>query len=328
MATKFALRLAAGVLLTSIMAASGTRADEPFNVRFSWKLKGEYAALFLAQQDGMFARQGLTVRLGEGAGVDAALGSMIQGNEDVVIAPAIYVLSAISKGMPAKLIAMIQPVAPAAIVSHPDKPINTPADLEGKTLAAAATGDTAMDYLKVLCSKNNIDCGKIKIVKVNIQARLPQLMSKQVDGMGTYWNIDLPQLEYTAKQKFPVLDVSQYGERVPGLSVVASDAAIQRNPDKLKRFLVALNEGFVATNGDVAAATKALENAWAGAPPQTVVENQVRLSNQTFPVVADKPRGFIEGTVVASALDLLKGSGQISEAKPVNAYFTNSLLSN
>ncbi len=211
-------------------------------------------------------------------------------------------------------------------MSHPEKPIATPQDLEGKSLATTV-GDTTMDYLKVLCSQNHIDCAKIKLVMMNVQARLSQFMSKQVDGMSTYWNIDIPQLEYTSKQKFVVLDVGKYGERVPGLSVVTSDAEIARNPDKLKRFLRAMNAGFDATDSDVAAATQALRNAWEGGPPQVVVETQVKLSNQTFPVIPGKPRGWVEDKVVAAALDLLKESGQISEAKPLNDYFNNSLLS-
>jgi NitT/TauT family transport system substrate-binding protein len=252
---------------------------------------------------------------------------MLQGKEDVVIAPGIFALSAISKGMPVKIISLIQPVAPAGIVSHADRLIAMPKDLEGKTLATSV-GDTTMDYLKVLCSQNNIDCGKIKLVMMNVQARLPQFMNNQIDGMSCYRNIDVPQLEYTAKQKFPVLDVAKYGERVPGLAVVASNAAIERNPDKLKRFLIAANQGFDAATTNVDGATQALRKAWEGGPAEPVVRSQVQLSNQTFVTIVGNSRGWIQQSVIAAALDLLKGSGQIGEAKPLDAYFSNALLSN
>jgi NitT/TauT family transport system substrate-binding protein len=319
--------LVAFALLPALSAATSASAQDPFNVRFSWKLKGEYAPFFLAQQRGLFAKEGLNVRLGEGAGSEAALGSMLQGLEDVVIIPGIYGLSAVSKGMPVKIIALYQPTAPAGIVSHPEKPIATPKDLEGKALAATV-GDTTMDYLKVFCSQNKVDCGQVKIVMMNVQARLPQFMNKQVDGMSTYWNIDLPQLEYSAKQKFTLLDVAKYGQIVPGLSVVTSDATLERSPDKLKRFLRALSQGFDAARDDPAAATQALRNAWQGAPAETVVDAQVRLSNQTFPVISGKPRGWIDDGVISAALKLLIASEQIKEAKAVNAYFTNGLIAN
>jgi NitT/TauT family transport system substrate-binding protein len=317
-------RVVACAIATSF-ALSSVYAQDTFNVRFSWKLKGEYAPFYLAQQKGLFAKQSLNVRMGEGAGSEAALGSLIQGQEDVVVIPGIYAMSAVSKGMPIKIIALYQPKAPTGIVSHPDKPITTPKDLEGKTLAATV-GDTTMDYLQVFCSENHVDCNKVKIVMMNVQARLPQFMNRQVDGMSTYWNIDLPQLEYSTHEKFALLDMVKYGQIVPGLSAVTSDADIAREPDKLKHFLLALSEGFDMTKDDVKGATEALRAAWQGAPAEEMVETQVRLSNQTFPVSAGKPRGWIDENVLKTALELLLKSGQIKEAKPISTYYTNELI--
>lgn len=317
----------AGCALTVLLTSLSAHAQESFNVRFSWKLKGEYAPFYLAQQKGLFAKQGLKVRLGEGAGSEAALGSLIQGQEDVVVIPGIYAMSAVSKGMPVKLIALYQPKAPTGIVSHLDDPITTPKDLEGKTLASTV-GDTTMDYLRVFCSQNHVDCDKIKIVMMNVQARLPQFMNHKVDGMSTYWNIDLPQLEYSTHQKFALLDMVKYGQVVPGLSAVTSNADIAKEPDKLKRFLLALNQGFDMTQDEVQAASSALRDAWQGAPPEELIETQVRLSNKTFPVLPGKPRGWVDENVLKSALDLLLQSRQVKEAKPIDVYYTNALIPN
>lgn len=314
-----------GCAFATAFALSSAHAQENLNVRFSWKLKGEYAPFYLARQKGLFSKQGLNVRMGEGAGSEAALGSLIQEQEDVVIIPGIYAMSAISKGMPVKIVALYQPKAPTGIVSHPDKPITTPNDLEGKTLAATV-GDTTMDYLQVFCTENHVDCGKIKIVMMNVQARLPQFMNRQVDGMSTYWNIDLPQLEYSTHEKFTLLDMAKYGQIVPGLSAVTSDANIAHTPDRLKRFLFALSQGFDMTKDDVKGAAEALRDAWEGAPPEELIETQVRLSNETFPVLAGKPRGWVDENVLQAALKLLLTSGQIKEAKPVSAYYTNELI--
>jgi NitT/TauT family transport system substrate-binding protein len=324
MATNWITRSVGSVLVT-MLAVSIAHAQEDVNARFSWKLKGEYAPFYLAQQKGLFAKQGLKVRLGEGAGSEAALGSLVQGQEDVVIIPGIYAISAASKGMPIKIIALYQPKAPTGILSHIDKPITTPKDLEDKKLAATV-GDTTMDYLPVFCSENHIACDKIKIVMMNVQARLPQFMNRQVDGMSTYWNIDLPQLEFSTHQKFALLDMVKYGQIVPGLSVVTGDADIAREPDKLRRFLLALSQGFDETKDGVKDASEALRAAWQGAPPAELVETQVRLSNQTFTVPAGKPRGWVDESVIKAAVDLLLKSGQIKEAKPIDSYYTNALL--
>jgi len=324
MARKWVFRFV-GYAIAMLLALPGGHAQETFNVRFSWKLKGEYAPFYLAQQKGLFAKQGLKVHLGEGAGSEAALGSLVQGQEDVVIIPGIYAMSAVSKGMPVKIIALYQPKAPTGILSHLDKPITKPKDLEGKALAATV-GDTTIDYLKVFCGENHVDCDKIRIVMMNVQARLPQFMNRQVDGMSTYWNIDLPQLEYSTHEKFALLDMVKYGQVVPGLSVVTSDVDIAREADKLKGFLLALNQGFEATKDEIKAAAEALRDAWQGAPAEELVEKQVRLSNETFPVLAGRPRGWVDQNVLKTALELLLKSGQIKEAKLISAYYTNELI--
>ena len=93
-------------------------ASDDVNVRFSWKFKGEYAHMYLAQDMGFYKERNLNVRMGEGAGAPAALGALLQGQEDVVILPAIFAVSAIQKGMPVKIIALYHPKAPIVLISH------------------------------------------------------------------------------------------------------------------------------------------------------------------------------------------------------------------
>lgn len=315
------------LFFAAVLISPLAHAEDGFNVRFSWKLKGEYAPFYLAQEKGLFTKGGLAVHLGEGAGAQAALGALIQGKEDVVVVPGIYALTAVSKGMPVKIVALYQPKAPLSITSHTSKPIHTPKDMEGKSLIMTV-GDTTADYLKVFCKLNNVDCGKIKLLMLNVQARFPQFVSGQADALSTYWNTDLPQLEYTTKQKFVVLDVAKYGLVVPGLAVVASNTDIERKPERLKRFLHALGQGFEATNKHVLDASKALLRVWQGGPPAEVVERQVSLSNETFPKLPGKPMGWVQDEVITAALSLLKDSGQIEQAKSHETYYTNALLAN
>lgn len=98
--------VAAMALLAAIVFSSAALAADDVRVRFSWKLKGEYGQLYLAQDRGFYAAKNLAVRMGEGAGSQAALGALVQGQEDVVIMPAIFAASAIQKGMPIKIIAL------------------------------------------------------------------------------------------------------------------------------------------------------------------------------------------------------------------------------
>ena len=65
------------MILTLVMLgrSAPALAQDNVNVRFSWKLKGEYGALYMAQEAGHYKKANLAVRLGEGAGAPAALGA-------------------------------------------------------------------------------------------------------------------------------------------------------------------------------------------------------------------------------------------------------------
>src|SRR5262245_25851629 len=81
-----------GVMALAVVVgwSATARADDDVKVRFSWKLKGEYGPLYMAQAKVFFTANKLNVRLGEGAGAPAALGALLQGQEDVVILPGIF----------------------------------------------------------------------------------------------------------------------------------------------------------------------------------------------------------------------------------------------
>jgi NitT/TauT family transport system substrate-binding protein len=318
-------RIRAAAIAAALTLSSAAWAVDDVNVRFSWKLKGEYAHLYLAQEKGLYASSNLEVRMGEGAGAPAALGALLQGQEDVVIMPAIFAVSAIQKGMPVKIIALYQPKTPVVLISQPDKAVLKPKDLEGKTVAHSV-GETGTSYLAVFCTVNHIDCTKVKKVQMDAQSRVPQFLQKQVDVVSVYKNNDLPVIEARVGTKFPTLDLAQNGLAIPGLAAVSSNATIAKKPDVLKRYLAAVNQGIEATKKDPKAATAAISKAWKGGPAPEVIEAQVRATMDTIENQPGKPLGWTAPQTVVQALELLKTDEAIGAPKPAETFFTNDLL--
>lgn len=319
--------VAAMVLLAAIVLSSAALAADDVRVRFSWKLKGEYGHLYLAQDRGFYAAKNLAVRMGEGAGSQAALGALVQGQEDVVIMPGIFAASAIQKGMPIKIIALYHPKTPVVMISHPDKPILKPQDLEDK-IVAHAVGETGTSYLGTFCAVNNIDCTKIKKVQMDAQSRVAQFLQNQVDAVSIYRTSDLPVLEQRTGIKFPILDLAQYGLVVPGLAAVTSDAAIASKPDVLKRYLAAVGEGIDATRRDPRAAANAIAKVWQLGPPVDVIEAQVRATIDAMVREEGKPIGWVDVKLIEQAIELLKTEQAIDHPKSAASFFTNELLAN
>ena len=318
-------RLKFPVAVFAATFALGALAQDTVNVRFSWKLKGEYSPMYTALEKGFYREEKLEVRMGEGAGAQAALGALLQGQEDAVILPGIFALTAIQKGMPVKLVALYHPKSPLALLSMPDKPIRTPKDLEGKTVAHSV-GDTTTEYLNVLCRLNGVDCGKVKKIQMNSQARYPQFIARQVDTVSTYTNVDLPLLEKQHNMKFVVLDVVRYGLAIPGLAVVTSDAHIEKKAEVLKRYLRATGAGVRDAKRDLEGATRAMMKNWPGGPDAGIVSLQIKDTLDAIPELVGRPVGWIDGKFIADTLELLKSAGEIDQPKPLGTYFTNSLL--
>ena len=322
------LRKLLGALAVSIAASFLTTpalALDTVNVRFSWKLKGEYGFFYLGKEKGLYQKNGIDVVLGEGAGAQAALGGLVRGNEDVVIVPAIFAISAIEKGMPVKLAAIYQERAPFVLISWPDNAVTTPAQMEGKSLATLV-GDPATTYLDVFCTINKINCDKINKVQVDPQLKFPQFMQKRVDLIPVYTDFDLPLIEARTGTKFAVLDLPKLGLGVPGLAAVVSNKGIAEKSEVLRRFLSATAEAIELTRSDPAAATLALKNAWSAAPSDELIKAQIVATSDTLTSEKGSPAGWISDKIISDALKLMATTEQVDASKPTADFYTNDLL--
>ncbi|MFN0162556.1 MAG: ABC transporter substrate-binding protein [Burkholderiales bacterium] len=312
------LAVAAGIL------GAPVQAQDNVNVRFSWKMKGEYGAFYQAQEAGHYKKANLAVRLGEGAGAPAALGALVQGQEDVVVLPGIFAISAIQKGMPIKLVAMYHPKTPFAFISHPERPIRVPKDLEGKTMGTSV-GDTGTSYLDLFCKINKVDCSKIKRVQMNSQALVPQFLARQIDSTSVYRSNDLPAL-IQREAKIVVMDIVEFGMAIPGMAAVTSEANLAKRPEVLKRFLAATATGFRESKEDIVGTSKAILKSWNAGPDMAVVLGQVKATMEAVPVYPGKRIGWIDEKLIASTLEMMKGVGEIDSPKPVASFYTNALV--
>src|SRR5215471_4505306 len=104
---------AAGLLLAGgAWEAAHAQAPDKLTVRFTWKLKGEYAPLFVALDKGYYKAEGLNVDLAEGSGAQTVLKLLASGNEKFGYGPAVSAAQAVSQGLPVKVVALYQTKAP------------------------------------------------------------------------------------------------------------------------------------------------------------------------------------------------------------------------
>ena len=158
---------------------------EKLTVRFTWKLKGEYAPLFVALDRGYYKTEGLDVQLSEGNGAQNVLKAVASGNEQFGYGPAIAAAQAISQGLPVKVVAVYQTSTPMGVIAFPDTPLKVPKDLEGKRLAISV-GETFGDMIRPFTRINHVDLSKIQLIQMDASARTIQFLTHKTDVMSVY----------------------------------------------------------------------------------------------------------------------------------------------
>jgi NitT/TauT family transport system substrate-binding protein len=315
----------AALLAIGPMPPANAQASEKLTVRFTWKLKGEYAPLFVALDKGYYKAEGLDVDLAEGSGAQTVLKLLAAGTEKFGYGPAVSAATAISQGLPVKVVALYQTEAPMGVISFPDVPLKTPKDLEGKRLAISV-GETFSDMLAPFCRVNGVDIGKIQQIQMETSVRSAQFLTRKIDVMSAYLSNELPLLSKRANVKFNVLRVSEFGLRLVGASLFVGNAFAEQNPQIVKKLIAATSRGYqdaIANPKDAAR----IMNKYMKIPEQAdVLEAQVEATTVSTNAPKGKPIGWQEAADWEATLKLLKETGGIAALKPLDAYYTNAFL--
>jgi NitT/TauT family transport system substrate-binding protein len=319
--------VAAGALLLVCPASqqAAAQAPEKLTVRFTWKLKGEYAPLFVALDKGYYKAEGLDVDLAEGSGAQTVLKLLAGGNEKFGYGPAVSAAQAISHGLPVKVVALYQTRAPMGVISFPDVPLKTPKDLEGKKLAISV-GETFGDMLGPFCRINHIDIDKIQRIQMDASARSTQFLTRKIDVMSVYLSNELPQLEKRVGVKFNLLSVSDFGLNLLGASMIVANAFAEQNPETVKKLLRASAKGYRDSMAAPKEAARLMAKYMKVPEDPDVLEQQVEATVVSTNAPQGKPLGWQDSVDWQSNLSLLKETGGIAELKDLGAYYSNNYL--
>src|SRR5882757_1375220 len=317
------LIVAAGGLLlaTGTWQPAHAQTTEKLTVRFTWKLKGEYAPLFVALDKGYYRAEGLEVDLAEGSGAQTVLKLLASGNEKFGYGPAVSV----RQGLPVKVVALYQTKAPMGVISFPDVALKSPKDLEGKRLAISV-GETFGDMLAPFTRINNVDISKIQQIQMDASARTAQFLTRKIDVMSVYLSNEWPQIEKRAGVKFNVLRVSDFGLNLLGASIIVGNAFAEQNPQTVKKLLRATAKGYRDAIADPKAAAKTMAKYMKVPEDPEVLDRQVEATVLSTNAPPGKPIGWQEAADWQANLTLLKETGGQPEIKPLNAYYTNEYL--
>ncbi|MBX2806289.1 MAG: ABC transporter substrate-binding protein [Hyphomicrobiales bacterium] len=316
-----------GLALVSLPPLTASAQDkDTVSLRLNWKMKGEFTPFIVAAEKGYFAEEGLDVTVNEGAGATQALQTVASGQDDIAYVPSIQLIKAINQGMPVKVIATVVKVDPMGMVAKSNVKLDTPADLEGKTVEISPVS-TLSQIWEAFAQHNKIDVSKVNVVRADPSARFNLLLSDKVDILGdVFLTNEYPVLQSKMTEKMNTLRVSDWGFKLLGYTLVANTALIESKPDVIKRFNAAAMKGFqfMLDNPDDAVAIAA--NAYPDVLNEETTKAQV--AQLVDFIKSGEPAELFVGDDEGwnRTLSILEQSGSIDSKKTPADYYTNAFL--
>jgi ABC-type nitrate/sulfonate/bicarbonate transport system substrate-binding protein len=191
-----------------------------------------FVGVYVAQEKGFFAREGLMVTITHSSGKGEHLQLLAAGEVQVTTQDAAVLLKRrADPGLPLVSIALIGQRGQQAFAALASSGLQTPKDWEGHLVGYKGTPPPD---LFALLEAVGADPALVELVNVGFDPRV--LTEGQVDVYPVYKSNE-PFLIRSWGYELTLWDAADYGVPTLGLAYVTSDEILEENPDMLVRFL-------------------------------------------------------------------------------------------
>ncbi|MDP6421557.1 MAG: ABC transporter substrate-binding protein [SAR202 cluster bacterium] len=230
------------LLVTALSAAVGCSGDDgpaktvTFMAGFKPQANLPFVAAYVAQEEGYFEDEGLTVDIKHSTGEHLNL--LMSGDVDFTTADANSVLKRrADPELPIVAIALFGQSGQQAFVSLSESGIGAPIDWEGATFGYKIS--VPPDYLAIL-EATGVDRSKIREVRVGFDPRV--LTEGQVDLLAVFKSNEPDTLRGLGFD-VTVFDAADYGVPTLGLTYITRQDLIDDESDTVRRFVKATMKG-------------------------------------------------------------------------------------
>ncbi len=313
----FRRTLLAGLGFVSALATLGplpAQAQETsIKFQLDWRFEGPAAFFLWPAAKGQFKAEKLNVTVDAGNGSGNAVNRVASGTYDMGFADlaALMEFHANNPSAPNKPVAvmMVYNNTPAAVMSLKKSNIHSPADLTGKKLGAPVF-DAGRRAFPIFQKANGV--GAVNWISMDPPLRETMLARGDVDAITGFYFTSLLNLEARGikADEVAVMSYPQYGVKLYGNAIIASEEFIKQNPQAVKAFLRAFSKAAREVVGDAKGAI-AVVKARDGIINVDLEERRLKLAIESSVVTADaRAEGF--GAVSAPRLALM--ASQVSDA--------------
>ncbi len=236
---RFSVALGSIAVLTMLLQTPRPAAEELKKVVVSQLFQSVmFLPLYVALDEGLFEKQGLSVTKQTAGSPNAALSAVIAGSADFSLHGPEWTAIAASKGADVQVVAGIVNRAAVWIAAAPDLKYSGPHDFAGQTVSTGMMPIASTSLFNKLLNDNRIDpaAENITIKQVQAGSELGPLLAGQAN-VGVFYQ---PALEQAVAKGFKVIHSfpQQYGPYL--LSGISARKSV--DPDTAERFVAALEQ--------------------------------------------------------------------------------------
>lgn len=284
-----------GFLQTAAIAGAAlalprmARAATPFAMQAAWINDAEFAGYFLAMDKAYYADEGLDLTYLPGGPDVIPESTIIAGRADLALTTPDTTIRAISEqGAKFKIIGAQYQKNPIGVVSLKKNPINTPADLVGKTIAVPPVNTVTIEALLAM---NGIDKAQVNIVPYAYDPT--PLVKGEIDAS----------LDFTTNVPFTIGQLGEeahsfllydHGVTLYNDTVVVTEETLATKRKELVAWLRASRKGWVEALADPALYPPQWETTWFAGTGRSVA-NEVYFNTAQKPLI-EAPGGIFSMT--------------------------------
>lgn len=280
------LKFSAAAATATMAGGRSASAASPLAMQAAWINDAEFAGYFVAIDNGYYTAEGLDLTYLPGGPDVIPEGSIIAGKADLALTtPDTTIQAIVNQGAKFKIIGAQYQKNPIGIVSLASKPIKTPQDLIGKTLAVPPVNVISVEAMLKL---NNIDKSKVNIVPYAYDPT--PLIKGEIDASLDF-TTNVP---YTIKQAGPEAVsflLYDFGFTIFNDTVVVTEDTLKAKRKELVSWLRASRKGWEENLKDPNAYPSKFADSWFKGTGRTI-ENEVYFNNAQKPLIEVQPGIF------------------------------------
>jgi NitT/TauT family transport system substrate-binding protein len=311
------------------LGAAAAQAQTKVVLRTDYKFNGYVAPMALALERGYYKQAGLDVSIEQGQGSGTTVQTVASGADTFGMADAATaILGITSQNIPVKILSVYTQTGTMGLIYHPDSAFKGDLKaLKGKVVISSA-GVADLRMLSPTLASAGMTTSDVQLQLVDQNARVPLFLKTPDSFLTGFATGDLLRV----RSRLPdakYVPYAQYGVIVYGTGLVAANSTIEKNPDLVRKFVMASQKGWDDALTDPDAAAAASVKLFPDLTKDFVLDGlNIALTEQLHtPATKGHPIGWTATSDWEKTLAVLTQYANL-KAKPLETYVNNTFNGN